>query len=267
MAWVDPAAADSRTVVASGAEALAEYQRALDEWRVLTAAALVGLVEETMTIAAEFAKTRYTLGVPISTLQAHLASAGQHRDHRCRAAATWRGARPGSSTTNPTSGRSWRRRRSCSWPRRPPRPPRWPCTSRAVSACRAEAAATAYLVRARGWALAGGDPGASAKYIAEIVAGARERGSELMDFSRVELSDDDQAFLARVPRLPARPTSPTTSFAATARPATTSTRACTWRSAKRGYLAREWKPESEGGFNRVRNRIWELEKRGRTCRG
>jgi len=30
---------------------------------------LAGLVEETMTIAAEFAKTRYTLGVPISTLQ------------------------------------------------------------------------------------------------------------------------------------------------------------------------------------------------------
>ena len=69
MAWVDPAAADSRTVLASGPDALAEYQRALDEWRVLTAAALVGLVEETMTIAAEFAKTRYTLGVPISTLQ------------------------------------------------------------------------------------------------------------------------------------------------------------------------------------------------------
>jgi 3-oxocholest-4-en-26-oyl-CoA dehydrogenase alpha subunit len=28
-----------------------------------------------------------------------------------------------------------------------------------------------------------------------------------------------------------------------------------------GYLARDWKPESEGGFNRVRRRIWELEKR------
>jgi alkylation response protein AidB-like acyl-CoA dehydrogenase len=39
----------------------------------------------------------------------------------------------------------------------------------------AEAAASAYLVRARGWALAGGDPGASAKHIAEIVA-ARESG-------------------------------------------------------------------------------------------
>ncbi|MGH3560738.1 MAG: acyl-CoA dehydrogenase family protein, partial [Mycobacterium sp.] len=69
MAWVDPAAADTRVVLASGPAALAEYQRALDEWRVLMAAALTGLVEETMTIAAEFAKTRYTLGVPISTLQ------------------------------------------------------------------------------------------------------------------------------------------------------------------------------------------------------
>ena len=39
----------------------------------------------------------------------------------------------------------------------------------------AEAAATAYLVRARGWALAGGDPGAVACYIAEIVS-ARESG-------------------------------------------------------------------------------------------
>jgi len=39
-----------------------------------------------------------------------------------------------------------------------------------------EAAATAYLVRARGWAVAGGDPGTTAKYVAQIVA-AREGGS------------------------------------------------------------------------------------------
>src|ERR1700744_2532729 len=32
MAWVDPVAADTRTVIASGAEAVADYQRALDEW-------------------------------------------------------------------------------------------------------------------------------------------------------------------------------------------------------------------------------------------
>src|SRR5271165_659350 len=56
MAWVDPGADGSRTVLARGAAALADYQRALDEWRVLTAAALVGLVEETMMIAADFAK-------------------------------------------------------------------------------------------------------------------------------------------------------------------------------------------------------------------
>ena len=33
MAWVDPAAADTRTVVAQGPDAVAKYQRALDEWR------------------------------------------------------------------------------------------------------------------------------------------------------------------------------------------------------------------------------------------
>ncbi|MBO0852505.1 MAG: acyl-CoA/acyl-ACP dehydrogenase, partial [Nocardia sp.] len=69
MAWIDPAAADRRTVIASGPEAIAEYLRALDEWRLLTASALVGLVEETLTVAAEFAKNRFTMGVPISTLQ------------------------------------------------------------------------------------------------------------------------------------------------------------------------------------------------------
>ena len=60
MAWVDPAAADTRVVLASGADALAEYQRALDEWRLLTAAALVGLVEETMTIAAAIMEKPYS---------------------------------------------------------------------------------------------------------------------------------------------------------------------------------------------------------------
>jgi len=39
----------------------------------------------------------------------------------------------------------------------------------------AEAAATAYLVRARGWSLAGGDPGASARYVAELVATRESR--------------------------------------------------------------------------------------------
>ena len=40
----------------------------------------------------------------------------------------------------------------------------------------AEAAATAYLVRARGWALAGGDPGLTAKHVGQLVA-ERERAA------------------------------------------------------------------------------------------
>ena len=174
MAWVDPAAADSRTVVASGARAMVDYQRALDEWRLLTAAALVGLVEESMTIAAEFAKTRYTLGVPISTLQgishplANMAITVQGGRNLARRAAWFLDNEP---DTQPELA---------------------PCAfvfmaEEAAKAATmavhiqgglgvsAEAAATAYLVRARGWPLAGGDPGASAKQIADIVAARESR--------------------------------------------------------------------------------------------
>jgi alkylation response protein AidB-like acyl-CoA dehydrogenase len=172
MAWVDPAAADSRTVVASGPEALAEYQRALDEWRLLTAAALVGLVEETMTIAAEFAKSRYTLGVPISTLQAishplaNMAIVVQGGRNLARRAAWFFDNEPDERPELAPSAFVFMAEEAAK------------AATMAVHiqgglGVSAEAAATAYLVRARGWALAGGDPGASAKYIAEIVA-ARE---------------------------------------------------------------------------------------------
>ncbi len=175
MAWVDPASADSRTVLASGAEALAEYQGALDEWRLLTAAALVGLVEETMTIAAEFAKTRYTLGVPISTLQgishplANIAITVQGGRNLARRAAWFLDNEPNERPELAPSAFVFMAEEA----------------SKAATMCvhvqgglgvSAEAAATAYLVRARGWALAGGDPGASAKYIAEIVAEREGRG-------------------------------------------------------------------------------------------
>jgi alkylation response protein AidB-like acyl-CoA dehydrogenase len=169
MAWVDPAAADRCTVLASGTEALAEYRRALDEWRVLTAAALVGLVEETMTIAAGFAKNRYTLGVPISTLQgishplANIAITVQGGRNLARRAAWFLDNEPDDRPELAPSAFVFMAEEA----------------SKAATMCvhvqgglgvSAEAAATAYLVRARGWALAGGDPGASAKYIAEIVA-------------------------------------------------------------------------------------------------
>jgi alkylation response protein AidB-like acyl-CoA dehydrogenase len=172
MAWVDPIAADNRTVVASGPQALAEYQRALDEWRLLTGAALVGLVEESMTIAAEFAKTRYTLGVPISTLQAishplaNMAITVQGGRNLARRAAWFLDNEPDERPELAPSAFVFMAEEASK------------AATMAVQiqgglGVSAEAAATAYLVRARGWALAGGDPGASAKYIAEIVA-ARE---------------------------------------------------------------------------------------------
>lgn len=175
MAWVDPAAADSRTVLASGAEAMASYQLALDEWRLLTAAALAGLVEETLTIAAEFAKTRYTLGVPIGTLQgishplANIAIAVQGGRGLARRAAWYLDNEPGERPELAPSAFVFMAEEAAK------------AATMAVHVqgglgVSAEAAASAYLVRARGWALAGGDPGASAKQIARIVAD-RESGS------------------------------------------------------------------------------------------
>lgn len=172
MAWVDPAAADSATVLASGAEAVPNYQRALDEWRLLTAAALVGVVDETMSIAAEFAKTRYTLGVPISTLQgishplANIAIVVESGRNLARRAAWFLDNEPDERPELAASAFVFMAEEAAK------------AATMAVHiqgglGVSAEAAATAYLVRARGWPLAGGDPGASARQIADIVA-ARE---------------------------------------------------------------------------------------------
>lgn len=174
MAWVDPAAADTRVVLASGAEALAEYQRALDEWRLLTASALVGLVEETMTIAAEFAKSRYTLGVPIGTLQgishplANIAITVQSGRGLARRAAWFLDNEPEERPELAPSAFVFMAEEAAK------------AATMAVHVqgglgVSAEAAATAYLVRARGWALAGGDPGATAVRIGQIVAARESR--------------------------------------------------------------------------------------------
>lgn len=81
-----------------------------------------------------------------------------------------------------------------------------------------------------------------------------------MDFSRVELSEEDQAF-----REEAR------NFLSTHMTEEVRRRdretgdnfdeGLHLKFGAAGYLEAEWKPESEGGFSRVRRRIWELEKR------
>jgi alkylation response protein AidB-like acyl-CoA dehydrogenase len=169
MAWVDPDAADSRTVLGSGPEAIAAYRRAVDEWRVLTAAALTGLVEQAMTVAAEFAKSRYTLGVPISTLQAishplaNMAIAVQGGRNLARRAAWFLDNEPEERPELP----------GCAFVFMAEEAPKAATMAVHIQGglgVSVEAAATAYLVRARGWALAGGDPGLTAKQVGQLVA-------------------------------------------------------------------------------------------------
>lgn len=169
MAWIDPDAADARTVVASGPAACAEYQRALDEWRLLTAAALVGLVESTMTIAAEFAKTRFTLGVPIGSLQAishplaNMAIVVQSGRNLARRAAWFLDNEPDARPELAPAAFVFMADEA-------PRAATMAVHVQGGLGVSEEAAATAYLVRARGWALAAGDPGATAKRIGAILA-------------------------------------------------------------------------------------------------
>lgn len=68
LAWWNLAGGE-RTVLAEGPAADATYQTARAEWKLLTAAALIGLTQRALEIAVEFAKTRETMGVPIGTLQ------------------------------------------------------------------------------------------------------------------------------------------------------------------------------------------------------
>ncbi len=167
MAWVDPAAADRRVVLGSGASALAQYERALDEWQVLTAAALVGLIEETLRVAAEFAKTRYTLGVPISTLQAishplaNIAIVVQSGRNLARRAAWFLDNEPEAQPALAGAAFVYLAEEAAK------------AATMAVQVqgglgVSTESAASAYLLRARGWPLAAGDPGAAAIRVAEL---------------------------------------------------------------------------------------------------
>lgn len=68
LAWFDPTAGE-RTVLAGGDQAEALFRAAVAEWKLLTAAALVGIAQSALDLGVEFAKTRRTLGVPIGSLQ------------------------------------------------------------------------------------------------------------------------------------------------------------------------------------------------------
>src|SRR3954464_735460 len=81
-----------------------------------------------------------------------------------------------------------------------------------------------------------------------------------MDFSRVQLSDDDQAFLDEAREF--LRTHVTEDVIRRDRETGDNfDEGVHLALGAAGYLAKEWKPESEGGFNRLQNRIWQLEKR------
>jgi len=60
----------TRTVLASGDEARTVHERAVDEWRMLTAGALVGLAGAALELGVDYAKQRQQFGVPIGSFQA-----------------------------------------------------------------------------------------------------------------------------------------------------------------------------------------------------
>ena len=71
LAWrARPASGAGVTVVASGAAAAGAFAAALDEWRVLTAAMLVGACDRALELGLDYVKTRQQFGVPIGSFQA-----------------------------------------------------------------------------------------------------------------------------------------------------------------------------------------------------
>jgi alkylation response protein AidB-like acyl-CoA dehydrogenase len=68
LGWWAPG--DSKPLpLAAGELAASLHRTALDDWRLLTASALVGLTAGALSLATDFARTRRTLGVPIGALQ------------------------------------------------------------------------------------------------------------------------------------------------------------------------------------------------------
>ncbi|MEE3849594.1 acyl-CoA dehydrogenase family protein [Gordonia sp. LSe1-13] len=184
MAWIEPSAVADRVILGSGPAALSEYQRAADEWRLLTASALVGLVEQTMRIASEFATNRYTFGVAISALQgishplANMAISVEGGRALARKAAWFLDYEPDVRPELAGAAFVFMSEEASK------------AATMAVHVqgglgVSKEAAGTSYLVRARGWPLAGGDTAATASHVARSVVRRDEPVTALAEAAAV----------------------------------------------------------------------------------
>lgn len=69
MPLADLVVGDAATTLATGGEALGAYAAALDEWRALTASALVGIAQRALEIGVAYVKERQAFGQPIGGFQ------------------------------------------------------------------------------------------------------------------------------------------------------------------------------------------------------
>lgn len=70
LAYWDPASPDvRRETLLEGEQAVAAFRQAQREWKLLTAAALIGVADGALELATEFARDRVAFGVPIASFQ------------------------------------------------------------------------------------------------------------------------------------------------------------------------------------------------------
>lgn len=174
-AWVDPATEQVARLAAADAADL--YDVALRELKVLTAAALVGMSEAALALSVEFVKTRETMGIPIGTLQGvafpladvSIGIAGSRNlayraawflDHEPEEEPWLQSAALVNATDTVTVGVT---------------------TSQHMQGglgFMIEADASLYFLRAKGWALAAGNPRDDARRVGELrVAGLRVKAN------------------------------------------------------------------------------------------